>query len=319
MGQRPVEQPLPMPRPWQTGADGVRRQDPGALAPDARREADHRGGVVGHPAAARVGVEEVPGAPDPARPVVVGARLGLGLVATEPAGRARGTPSSESRSAAGTSSGRIGRRSHLGHAATVVSPAPQDGCHADPRGPRQVRRHPHRRRGRRRDRRPAGGDTRPTTRSTWRPWPTAAPGFVDVMHAALGGELHVVTVEAGPRRGGAGDRAARRRHGLRRERPVVRPAPDARGRRRARDHDGASASWCSPRSTAAPRGRGGARRSRHQRRRSGLPGRARRHVRRHPRLRSGLLRPAVPTVDLAPAASGSPASSSSWPATSTSR
>ena len=34
----------------------------------------------------------------------------------------------------------------------------------------------------------------PTTSSTWRRWPTAGPGFVDVLHAALGGELLAVTV-----------------------------------------------------------------------------------------------------------------------------
>ena len=64
------------------------------------------------------------------------------------------------------------------------------------------------------------------------PMADGGPGFVDVLHAALGGELLAVTV-AGP----LGEPAPatvlrRRRHGVRRERAGLRPAPDReRGRR----------------------------------------------------------------------------------------
>ena len=63
------------------------------------------------------------------------------------------------------------------------------------------------------------------------PMADGGPGFVDVLHAALGGDLLSVTV-TGP----LGRRRRRARcccdggHGVRRGRPGLRPAPDGRGR-----------------------------------------------------------------------------------------
>ena len=110
------------------------------------------------------------------------------------------------------------------------------------------------------------------------PMSDGGPGFVDVLHAALGGELLAQTV-----RGPLGDPVPAtvlsvRRDGVRRERPGVRPAPDRRRGRRAGDDV--------RRGRAGPgRGRGRshdrrgrARRQRHQRRGSGPAGRPGRHV-----------------------------------------
>ena len=57
------------------------------------------------------------------------------------------------------------------------------------------------------------------------PMSDGGPGFVDVLHASLGGELLAATVSRPVRRPGAGVGAARRRGGVRRERAGLRPAP----------------------------------------------------------------------------------------------
>ena len=70
--------------------------------------------------------------------------------------------------------------------------------------------------------------TRPTTSSTWRRCPTAGPGSSTCCTRRSGGELLAVTV-AGPfGEPVPGDVLRRRRHGVRRERPGLRPAPDRR-------------------------------------------------------------------------------------------
>ena len=64
-------------------------------------------------------------------------------------------------------------------------------------GPRQVRRHPDRGRGGARRSPPAGARHAPDDELDLAPMADGGPGFVDVLHAALGGELLAVTV-AGP-------------------------------------------------------------------------------------------------------------------------
>ena len=146
---------------------------------------------------------------------------------------------------------------------------------------------------------------RRTTSWTWRRWPTAGPGFVDVLHASLGGELLAVTV-----RGPYGEPVPARccwstetayvesaqacglhlteRRG-RRARDDVRRRRAGRGRgRRRRDH-----------------GRGRARRQRHQRRRRRPAGRARRDRRRARSTQGGAGLDGVTTVDLARPGRGS--------------
>ena len=62
------------------------------------------------------------------------------------------------------------------------------------------------------------------------PMSDGGPGFVDVLHAALGGDLHAVTVSGPVRRPDARRRAACRGDGVRRVRPGGRAAPHpARG------------------------------------------------------------------------------------------
>ena len=66
------------------------------------------------------------------------------------------------------------------------------------------------------------------------PMADGGPGFVDVLHASLGGDLLAVDVPRPVRRAGARHGADPQRHGVRRERPGLRAAPDAREERRRR-------------------------------------------------------------------------------------
>ena len=68
------------------------------------------------------------------------------------------------------------------------------------------------------------------------PMSDGGPGFVDVLNAALGGELLVEAVSGPFGAAGPGDGPARRRHGLRRERAGVRGPPHRRRACRARQH-----------------------------------------------------------------------------------
>ena len=125
------------------------------------------------------------------------------------------------------------------------------------RRPGQVRRHPDRRRGGRGDRRRAGPRRAPDDELVLAPLSDGGPGFVDVLHAALGGRAAGGRPSPGrygePRPGR--DRSRVGRHGVRRDRAgragctsSPRSTATPTGRRRA-----ASAS-CSPRpSTRAPR------------------------------------------------------------------
>ena len=58
---------VPMPAPWCVGQDGERGQDPHQLAHARHRAADDLAVDLGHPAAARVGLQDVAGAGDPER------------------------------------------------------------------------------------------------------------------------------------------------------------------------------------------------------------------------------------------------------------
>ena len=141
--------------------------------------------------------------------------------------------------------------------------------------------HADRGRGRRRRSPRAGPGTRPDDELDLAPMSDGGPGFVDVLHAALGGEL---LAHDRPR---AARRAASRRpccsvgdDGVRRERPGLRAAPDRRRARRVGVDVRRRASWSGPRlDRRRDRGRR-ARRQRHQRRGRGAARRARRHRRR---------------------------------------
>ena len=71
------------------------------------------------------------------------------------------------------------------------------------------------------------------------PMSDGGPGFVDVLHAALGGELHAVTVTGPLRRPHPGRDPPGRRHGVRRERAGGRAAPHRAGAPRTRAGDDA--------------------------------------------------------------------------------
>ena len=220
--------PRRQPRPWWSAAASSgwpmpRPCRPGRTAYVARHHSCSRlndvatptmpARVLGDPAAARVGARGGAGArrssPRRAPPEP---RLGLG---PGPAGH----PAVELVEALGAEPlggrdvlGRIGRmaRSGTSYGAVVMASRAydvggdrQDGAMRVLVAPDKFAGHAHRRRGRRGDRRRAGAAARPTTSSTWRRCRTAGPGFVDVLHAALGGELLAVTVARPVRRAGA--------------------------------------------------------------------------------------------------------------------
>ena len=185
--------PRRQPRPWWSAAsssaaaepaalqarpDGVRRQDPHQLADQRRGEPDDLAVGLGHPAAARVGGEQVQGAGrhSSARCGGRGARVGPAALVGAQVELVE-APGELTCSQAATSSGRIGRirASALvgGHRPPTLRSS-RGWAHASPGRPRQVRRHPHRGRGGRGDRRRAGAGRRPATSSTCCRCPTAA-------------------------------------------------------------------------------------------------------------------------------------------------
>ncbi len=143
------------------------------------------------------------------------------------------------------------------------------------------------------------------------PMADGGPGFVDVLHAALGGELHVVTVEAV--------------HGEQVPATVLRVGDtayiesaqscglhllhDAGGGAELASTQGVGELLLAAVDGRRDHGRDRARRVGHQRRRSGAARRARRHLRRRPRRRCG--RASTPCT---PSTSGRRASG--WPASS---
>ena len=126
------------------------------------------------------------------------------------------------------------------------------------------------------------------------PMADGGPGFVDVLHEALGGELLAVTV-AGPFGEPTPATVLRgRRDGVRRERPGLRPAPDPpRARRGGLDARRRRAGAGGGR-RRGPGGGGRARRQRHHRRGRRAARRPRRHGRPPARRRAGRPRTASP-------------------------
>ena len=135
------------------------------------------------------------GALDPARARCAGRSGAAGAGRGPPALRVSSSkkPSSLSRSAAGTSSAASAGSRTVGHAADPRRSA-QDGRMRVLVAPGQVRRHA-RPRSRRPRRSPTGWRRQaPDDELDLAPMADGGPGFVDVLHAALGGELLAVTV-----------------------------------------------------------------------------------------------------------------------------
>ena len=264
--QRRVEQRLPDAPALEPGSDDVRRQAPGRIPYEAGREPDQAGVVLGHPATAGVGAQEVHRAVHPQRGTAVAAphRCRPGR-AVHPQIQLVEALVAES---LGRGDVPVGHRTddQAGHWSNLERG--QDGPHASSGGARQVRRHPHRGRGCRRDRRGlaaagAGRRAGPRSHGRWR-------CRLRRRHARRAGR-------GAARRHGRGSvrhpdargRPPRRRHGVRRDRAGVRhPADQGRGGR-AGHHTG--------------RGRAAARRDRHRRHHRGARPRGQRHQRRRSR------------------------------------
>ncbi len=167
---------------------GVRRQEPGGLAAEGGREADHGVVDLGHPAAAGIAVQEPCRAGDPDLPRLHGAtRRGLlpGRRETLPRGprtrwrRDARRPGGRRRASDGSGcpGGRAPpRKSCPGHRTWVASGRTAVCAHACADRPGQVRRHPDRSSGRRGDGARAGPGRRRATSSTWLRWRTGDPG-----------------------------------------------------------------------------------------------------------------------------------------------
>ena len=170
-------------------------------------------------------------------------------------------------------------------------------------GARQVRGHPHRRRGRRGDRRRAGARRAPDDELDLAPMADGGPGFVDVLHAALGGELLAVTVRGAVRRPrrrrpccSAGDTAYVE------TRAGVRPAPDRAARAPSGPRRYGVGELLAGRGRhRGDHGRPRAGRQRHQRRRRRSARRAGRHRPTARWTRASPTSASVTRVDLGPA------------------
>ena len=165
---------LPMPWPWASRPDGVRRQHPHQLAGVRRREADHPVVVLGDPAAARVGAQEVAGAHHPGlRRAPASGSPGPARTGGASGCRARGTLGAEPlrRRDVGLRHRPDGRVGHAHHRRRRPE-CPHAGSHRAG----QVRRDAHRRGGRGGHGRGLAAAEAATTSSTSRRCPTAAPG-----------------------------------------------------------------------------------------------------------------------------------------------
>ena len=259
--------------------------------------------VLGHPAAAGVGLQEVAAASQP--------RLGprRRREARGPVGPRAGAHVELVEALVAQPLGGGSRSGRIGRIVTVTRPAATESLardrmrvHARAHRPGQVRRHPHRGPGGRGDRRGVAPDAHRTTSSTWRRCPTADPASSTCCTRRSGASCSPSRSAARTARPVPATILLRRGDGVRRERPGVRPAPDRRRGRRARRRRTASGELLLAAVDAGAAtvvvGLGG---SGTQRRRSGAAGRARGHRRRAAGRRARPGSTAITAVDLAAA------------------